>query len=80
MDDRKLLNTVTESLAGNYGIEGSLARLPGENLNFLVTDKDGTKHVFKIVDEHMPPDVVADGACRYGVCGCRRIRAPFASN
>lgn len=59
MDDHELLNTVTESLAGNYGIEGSLARLPGENLNFLVTDKDGRKHVFKIVDEHMPPDVVA---------------------
>jgi Ser/Thr protein kinase RdoA (MazF antagonist) len=59
MDDCKLLNTVTESLAKNYGIEGRLARLPGENLNFLVTDKDGTKHVFKIVDEHMPPDVVA---------------------
>ena len=59
MDDRKLLNIVTESLAGNYGIEGCLARLPGENLNFLVTDKDGKKHVLKIVDEHMPSEVVA---------------------
>lgn len=58
MSDRKLLETITDSLAANYGIEGRLTRLPGENLNFLVTETDGTKHVLKIVDEHMPPAVV----------------------
>jgi Ser/Thr protein kinase RdoA (MazF antagonist) len=49
MSDRRLLETITDSLAANYGIEGSLTRLPGENLNFLVTETDGTKHVLKIV-------------------------------
>jgi Ser/Thr protein kinase RdoA (MazF antagonist) len=58
MSDRRLLETITDSLAANYGIEGRLTRLPGENLNFLVTETDGTKHVLKIVDEHMPPAVV----------------------
>ena len=58
MNPQKLLKTVSESLAANYGIQGELERLPGENLNFLVTQSDGTKHVLKIVDEHMPPSVV----------------------
>jgi Ser/Thr protein kinase RdoA (MazF antagonist) len=58
MNPQKLLKTVSESLATNYGIQGELERLPGENLNFLVTQSDGTKHVLKIVDEHMPPSVV----------------------
>jgi len=58
MSDRRLLETITDSLAANYGIVGSLTRLPGENLNFLVTETDGTKHVLKIVDSHMPPAVV----------------------
>lgn len=50
---------VRDCLAEHYGIEGRLERLPGENLNFLVIDKRNEKHVLKIVDEHMPPDVVA---------------------
>lgn len=58
MRNRRLLETITDSLAANYGIEGSLTRLPGENLNFLVTETSGEKHVLKIVDEHMPPAVV----------------------
>lgn len=58
MNPQKLLRTVSENLAANYGIQGELERLPGENLNFLVTQADGTKHVLKIVDEHMPPRVV----------------------
>jgi Ser/Thr protein kinase RdoA (MazF antagonist) len=58
MSDLRLLETITDSLAANYGIEGSLTRLPGENLNFLVTEASGVKHVLKIVDEHMPPAVV----------------------
>jgi len=58
MNDRKLIRILTESLAELYGLEGSLVRLPGENLNFLVTEPGGVKHVFKIVDEHLPPAVV----------------------
>ena len=54
---------VLECLRDNYGLAGDLQRLPGENLNFLVSlpESPGNgieKYVFKIVDEHMPPEVV----------------------
>ena len=51
-------NRVLESLADNYGISGSLKRLPGENLNFLLTTAKGERFVAKIVDDDMPPEVV----------------------
>ena len=50
---------VRECLATHYRLSGQLERLPGENLNFLVTDQGNKKHVFKIVDKDMPPEVVA---------------------
>lgn len=59
MSDHNLHKTVQACLAANYGIAGSLERLPGENLNFLVTDQRNAKYVLKIVDDHMPPAVVA---------------------
>jgi hypothetical protein len=34
MNPQKLLRTVSESLAANYGIQGELERLPGENRIF----------------------------------------------
>lgn len=58
MSDSKLPQCVAECLATHYGIEGRLERLPGENLNFLVTTASGQKFVSKIVDEHMSPAVV----------------------
>lgn len=58
MNQQKLLRAVRQNLAANYGIEGRLDRLPGENLNFLVTQASGVKHVLKIVDEHLPPSAV----------------------
>lgn len=58
MNDTAIEQSVLDCLLANYGMEGSLARLPGENLNFLVTGAGGEKHVFKIVDEHMPSAVV----------------------
>ena len=42
-----------------YEIEGSLSRLGGENINYLVSANDGERYVLKIVDEHMPSEVVA---------------------
>ena len=54
MNDLKLLKSVTDCLSENYRIDGQLSRLPGENLNFLVQERDGTKHVLKIVDEREP--------------------------
>ena len=59
MDDLELLQTIRTCLAHHYGITGELERLPGENLNFLITEAGGRKHVFKIVDEDMPAEVVA---------------------
>lgn len=51
--------TVLQTLAEHYGLAGTLRRLPGENLNYLLLDERKEKHVIKIVDEHQPPDVVA---------------------
>jgi Ser/Thr protein kinase RdoA (MazF antagonist) len=58
MTDSKLCRIVRECLAANYGIQGKLSRLPGENINFLLTAVDGRKHIVKVVDEHMPPPVI----------------------
>ncbi len=49
---------VHDCLRENYGIEGRLERLPGENLNYLVTASRGERFVFKIVDDDMPSEVV----------------------
>jgi Ser/Thr protein kinase RdoA (MazF antagonist) len=49
---------VLECLDGSYGIRGTLQRLPGENLNYLLTTAEGVRQVVKIVDDHMPPEVV----------------------
>ena len=46
-------------LLDHYGIEGSISRLPGENINFLVESTGGDRFIFKIVDDDMPPEIVA---------------------
>jgi Ser/Thr protein kinase RdoA (MazF antagonist) len=51
-------NSVLECLAGSYGISGSLARLSGENLNYLLSTGEGQRCVVKIVDDEIPPEVV----------------------
>ena len=51
-------NSVLECLAENHGISGSLDRLSGENLNYFLSTTDGEHYVVKIVDDHMPPEVV----------------------
>jgi Ser/Thr protein kinase RdoA (MazF antagonist) len=50
-------NTVLKCLSDNYGISGSLERLSGENLNYLLTTSEGERFVFKIVDDDMPAEV-----------------------
>lgn len=55
----ELEGAVRECLAGSYGLIGKLDRLPGENLNFLVQVHGNKKYVLKIVDEDLPPNVVA---------------------
>jgi len=63
--------SVLDCLAANYGIHGKLTRLPGENLNFLVEGPLGDRQVVKIVDDHMPPAVVAmeSAAMKHAVMG-----------
>ena len=52
-------NTVLKRLADNYRLGGSLERLAGENLNYLLTTEKGERYVTKIVGDDMPPEVVA---------------------
>jgi hypothetical protein len=42
----------------SYGMDGILSRLPGENLNYLVTAQDGRRAIAKIAGTDMPEDVV----------------------
>lgn len=51
-------NDILQCLAAHYGFSGSLTRLSGENLNYLLMTPQGEKYVVKIVDDDMPPDVV----------------------
>ena len=48
---------ITEHLFRYYGIEGSLKRLAGQNLNYLVCSKNGERFVAKIVGEDEPRGV-----------------------
>lgn len=43
-----------ELLASEYGIDGTVSRLPGENENYLVKSSDGARYVLKLVSEHEP--------------------------
>lgn len=58
MIDPALHDRVLECLLQNYGLTGSLRRLPGENLNFLLTTGRGRRFVAKIVGPDLPEDVV----------------------
>ena len=49
---------VLQCLSENYGLDGTLTRLSGENLNYLLTRKNGGQLVVKIVDDDMPAEVV----------------------
>ncbi len=51
--------SILQCLCDHYGIEGSLSRLPGENINYLVTVDDEERYVLKLVDDDMPSEMVA---------------------
>jgi len=51
-------NSILKCLAENHGISGSLERLSGENLNYLLSTPEGEHYVVKIVDDHIPTEVV----------------------
>jgi len=56
--DDPMESAVRACLADAYNLAGRLDRLPGENLNYLLTVNGNEKYVFKIVDEDMPRAVV----------------------
>jgi len=47
-----------QSIHDAYGIDGSLSRLPGENLNYLVQVKDGSRYIAKVAGKDMPAGVI----------------------
>ena len=58
MPSTEHISKVQQTILEAYGIEGSLRRLPGENLNYLVESDGGKKFVVKLTDEHGPGGVV----------------------
>lgn len=58
MNPADVEKTVLQCLSENYGLDGTLTRLSGENLNYLLTRKNGGQLVVKIVDDDMPAEVV----------------------
>jgi len=58
MDLKNMEQAVLDCLALNYGLGGTLVRLSGENLNYLLRREGGVSYVVKIVDDDMPPEVV----------------------
>ena len=70
MNDSALEEIVLDCLSENYGINsGSLWRLPGENLNFLVSSGTGCRYVCKIVGGDVSQEVVEmeNAAIEYAV-------------
>ncbi len=47
-----------EGLLQHYAIEASLSRLPGENLNYLVTTSRGPKYVAKLAGDDQSPQFI----------------------
>ena len=58
MNPADVEKTILQCLSENYGLDGKLTRLSGENLNYLLTRKNGGQLVVKIVDDDMPAEVV----------------------
>jgi len=58
MTTRSIEQTVLQCLQENYSVTGTLVRITGENLNYLLTTEEGVRYVVKIVDDDMPPEVV----------------------
>ncbi len=50
--------TLSRSPTKAYGLSVSAARLPGENLNFLLEGEDGRRYVLKVAGEGLPDQVI----------------------
>ncbi len=58
IDKHELEATVLQCLGDHYGITGSLSRLSGENINYLVKVSDEARYVFKIMRDNFSPGAV----------------------
>ena len=58
MSAKAIEKSVLQCLLDSYQITGTLVRLSGENLNYLVTTEEGLHYVAKVVDNDMPAEVV----------------------
>ena len=78
MIDASIQDSVLDCLNRHYGLTGTLQRLPGENLNFLVTTGQGQRFVFKIVGPDLPEEVVEleCAAIRHAVSAGFHVRLP----
>ena len=56
-------------LSEHYGIEGSIFRLAGEDMNYLVRSRDSQRFVLKNGDDYMPAQIVQmeDDAIEYSI-------------
>ena len=52
------IEIIRPALRESYGMEGSLSRLPGENLNYLVQTESGQKYIAKIAGDETSPEVI----------------------
>lgn len=57
-NEQSVITSIRKCLASNYGISGELARLPGENMNFLSCDSSGVKRVVKVAADDQSPAFV----------------------
>jgi Ser/Thr protein kinase RdoA (MazF antagonist) len=78
MNTQEIETSVLRCLFDHYGIEGTISRLPGENLNYLVNSDRGERYIFEIVDDDMPPEVVAleFQAIEHAISGALQFNLP----
>jgi Ser/Thr protein kinase RdoA (MazF antagonist) len=69
---------ILQCLSDHYGIEGSLSRLTGENINYLIMVDDKKRYVLKIVSADITPELMSmeDAAIKYAVSNGFRLELP----
>jgi len=78
MNAETIEQTVLECLRDSYQVSGTLVRLSGENLNYLLATEKGEKYVVKIVGDDMPAEVVEmeNEAIRFAECAGIGLQLP----
>ena len=53
-----MLDSISQLLAHQYGIQGRVRRLAGENENYEITTPDGERFVLKLADDETRPEMI----------------------